>query len=94
MQGLISSIGPIGFILLFIFALTGLFYLFNIYQTDIITSHLLLLLLISIFSYLFSYIFILLRINNLYSKVVNTLILGLVLLALVFYFKKIILYQI
>ena len=88
MQGLISSIGPIGFILLFIFALTGLFYLFNIYQTDIITSHLLLLLLISIFSYLFSYIFMLLRINNLYSKVVNTLILGLVLLALIFYFKK------
>ena len=30
----------------------------------------------------------LLRINNLYSKVVNTLILGLVLLALIFYFKK------
>ncbi len=88
MEGLIRTIGPIGFILLFLLLLTGLLYLFLIYQTDIVFSHGLLIILISTFSYLFSYIFILLRINNLYSTVIKSLILGLILVAIGFYFKR------
>lgn len=88
MEGLIISIGPVAFILLFILALTFLIYLFHLYQTDVGVSHGLLIILISVFSYLFSYIFLLLRINNLYSTVLNSLILGLILIAVVFYFKS------
>jgi len=88
MEGLIRRISPIGFILLFILLLTGLLYFFHLYQTDIIVSHGVLILLISVFSYLFSYIFILLRINNLYSTVINSLILGLMLIAVIFYLKN------
>ena len=87
-ESFIRQIGTFTYILLFIIVITFLIFLFHSHQTDIVASHIILFILIAVFSYLFSYIYILLKLNNLYKPVVLTLFITLILIGCLFYMKR------
>ena len=78
-------------IVVFIF-MFGLFFvldfLFNMYYNNILFSHLILLILIGVFSLFISFIYVNLKKYNIYNKVLYTTILFVLVLLTIFYFKQ------
>tara|TARA_A100001015_G_scaffold124949_1_gene138477 strand:- start:4734 stop:5612 length:879 start_codon:yes stop_codon:yes gene_type:complete len=66
----------------------GLFSLFNMYYNNILFSHLILLILIGVFSLFTSLIYVILKKYNLYNKVFYTTLLFVMVLLIIFYFKQ------
>ncbi len=68
--------------------LFGLFYIFNTNYNNILISHIMLLVLIGVFSLLTSILYVVLKNNNLYNRVIYTTLLFVIVLLCIFYFKK------
>ena len=83
-----KKMGNIAFSLLFLAILFGLFMVFYSIQTNIIGSHIILVILIGIISYLLSYLFILLKMQGLYNQVILTTTLLVFGIMCLFYYKK------
>ena len=83
-----KKMGNIAFSLLFLAILFGLFMVFYSIQTNIIGSHIILVILIGIISYLLSYLFVLLKMQGLYNQVILTTTLLVFGIMCLFYYKK------
>tara|TARA_B100001564_G_scaffold332562_1_gene319559 strand:- start:611 stop:1504 length:894 start_codon:yes stop_codon:yes gene_type:complete len=83
-----KKMGNIVFLLLFVAILFGLFMVFYSIQTNIIGSHIMLVILIGIISYLLSYLFILLKMQGLYNQVILTTALLVFGIMCIFYYKQ------
>lgn len=83
-----EKMGNTVFSILFILILFALFFAFHSIQTNIIGSHILLIILIAIISYILSYLFILLKVQGLYNQVIFTTILLIFGIMCLFYYKK------
>ena len=84
----IKKTGLIVYFIVLLGLLLGIFYIFDTLHINIFGSHLVLLLLIMIFSYFFSYMYILLNLQGLYQQVIITTCLTVFALLSLFYFKK------
>lgn len=83
-----KKMGNIVFLLLFVAILFGLFMVFYSIQTNIIGSHIMLVILIGIISYLLSYLFILLKMQGLYNQVILTTTLLVFGIMCIFYYNQ------
>ena len=68
--------------------LFGLLYIFDTNYNNILISHIMLLVLIGVFSLLTSILYVVLKNNNLYNRVIYTTLLFVIVLLCIFYFKK------
>ena len=85
---LLSNFKPFMIFIGLILILFGLLFVFDLNSNNIIVSHIILLILISIFSLLISLLYVKLKKYNLYNKVFYTTVLFICVLLLLFYFNK------
>ena len=85
---LLSNFKPFMIFIGLILILFGLFFVFDLNSNNIIVSHFILIILISIFSLLISLLYVKLKKYNLYNKVFYTTVLFICVLLLLFYFNK------
>jgi len=83
-----KKMGNIVFLLLFAAIVFALFLVFYLIHTNIIGSHIMLVILIGIISYLLSYLFILLKMQGLYNQVIFTTILLVFGIMCIFYYNQ------
>ena len=82
------KLGPYVFLILFMLVIIGLFYLFFSLHTNIIGSHIMLIVLVALCSYILSYLFILLKMQGLYNQVIFTTVALIFGLMCIFYYKQ------
>lgn len=85
---LLSNFKPFMIFIGLILILFGLLFVFDLNSNNIIVSHFILIILISIFSLLISLLYVKLKKYNLYNKVFYTTVLFICVLLLLFYFNK------